>query len=69
MKTKIREKECDDWHRFCLDHPGMQVGQSCLKNVPLEQFWSLADSYPDLVSQLHAQVRLMGNFGLNATVP
>ena len=47
----------------------MQVGQSCLKNVPLEQFWSLADSYPDLVSRLHVQVRLMGHFGLNATVP
>ena len=45
------------------------MAQSCFKTVPFEQFWSLADSYPDLVSRLHVQVRLMGNFGLNAGAP
>ena len=44
----------------------MQVAQSSLKNVPAEQIVSLADSYPDLVSRLHVQVRLMRNFYLNA---
>ena len=38
-------------------------------NIPPQQFWSLTDHYPDLVSHLHGQIRLMGNLGLNAGVP
>ena len=65
MKTEILEKEADDWFRFCSDHPSMRVAQTCLPY----QFWSIADHYPDLVSRLHMQIRLMGNFGLNGGVP
>ena len=33
-------------------------------------FWSLADeSDLDLVTRVHTQVRLMGNFGLGGSVP
>ena len=39
------------------------------KCSPPQKFWPKPDSYPDLVSQLHVQVRLIGNFGLNAEVP
>ena len=47
----------------------MRVAQTCLENISLYQFWSIADHYPDLVSCLHVHVRLMGNFGLNGGVP
>ena len=33
VKTKILEKEADDWFRFCSDHPSMQVTQTCLAVV------------------------------------
>ena len=69
VKTKIREKEAYDWFRFCSDHPGMRVAQTFLENISSYQFWSIADRYPDLVSRLHVQIRLMGNFGLNGDVP
>ena len=69
VKTKILEKEADDWFRFCSDHPSMQVAQTCLENISPYQLWSIADRYPDLVSRLHVQIRLMGNFGLNGGVP
>ena len=69
MKTKIREKENDEWLSYCQDHPGMHVAQACLLNTPPCQFWSLADDYPDLVSRLHIQVRIMVNFGFNGGVP
>ena len=65
VKTKIREKENDEWLSYCQDHPGMHVAQACLLNTPPRQFWSLANDYPDLVSRLHIQVRIMGNFGFN----
>ena len=68
-KTKILEKEADDWFHFCSNHPSMRVAQTCLENIPLYQFWSIADRYPDLVSRLHVQIRLMGNFGLKGSVP
>ena len=54
---------------LCTDHPGMHVAQECLANVSPEQFWSIADNYPDLVKCLHVQIRLAGNFGLNGGVP
>ena len=69
VKTKILEKEADDWFRFCSDHPSMRVAQTCLENISSYQFWSIADRYPDLVSHLHVQIRLTGNFGLNGGVP
>ena len=48
----------------------MLVAQECLaNNVSPEQFWSIADNYPDLVKCLHVQIRLAGNFGLNGGVP
>ena len=69
VKTKILEKEANDWFRFCSDHPSMRVAQTCLESISPYQFWSIADHYPDLVSRLHVQIRLMGNFGLNGGVP
>ena len=38
------------------------------KYISIQQFWSIADEYPDLVTRLHTQARLMSNFGLNASV-
>ena len=40
-----------------------------IKDVTPYHFWSLADHYPDLVSRLHVQVRIIENFGLNAGIP
>ena len=69
MKTKNLEKEADDWYRFCTDHLSVGVVQACLENISPYQFWSIADHYLDLVRHLHVQIRLLGNFGLNGSVP
>ena len=37
--------------------------------MSIQQFWSIADEYLDLVTRLHTQARLMGNFGFSASVP
>ena len=50
---------------FCIHHSALQSAQVCLENVSPHQFWSIANNFPDLVSRLHVQIRLMGNFGLN----
>ena len=57
------------WLEFCSGHPNMHVVQACLENVSPSKFWSLADLYPDLVSCLHIQIRLMGNLCLNGGIP
>ena len=54
---------------FCESHPDMRVAHSCLENVPPFCFWSSANQFPDLVSRLHIQVRLMSNFGLKGCIP
>ena len=69
VKSRIREKEVSDWKIFCHEHPNMQITQAVFDHLTPSKFWSITDHYPDLVSRLHIQVRLMGNFGLNAGVP
>ena len=70
MRDKIFDSERRAWDSFCESHPNMRFVQSCLENVSLFRFWSLADQFPDLVvCRLHVQVRLMGNFGLIGSLP
>ena len=69
MKSRIREKEVSDWKIFCDDHLNVQIIQTVFDHLTPSKFWSITDHYLDLVSRLHIQIRLMGNFGLNAGVP
>ena len=68
VKSKIREKEVSDWKIFCADHPNMQITQAVFDHFAPSKFWSITDHHPDLVSRLHLQIKLMGNFGLNDRV-
>ena len=69
VADNIQVFEGGAWSQFCNSHPDMHVAQSCFENMSIQQFWSIADEYPDLVTRLHTQARLMSNFGLNASVP
>ena len=68
-KNKVRDWETRLWLEFCSRHPNMHVAQDCLENVSPSKYWYLADLYPDLVSRLHIQIRLMGNLCLNGGIP
>ena len=46
----------------------MQIASSLLANATPFHFWSPADHFPDLVSRLHVQVRLMGQFSLSGGI-
>ena len=41
---------------FANSHPDMHVAQSCFENMSIQQFWSIADEYPDLVTRLHSRL-------------
>ena len=69
VKTRVRNFEDNAWDDYCVNHPGMNIAQACLKKVMPYQFWCSADNYSDLVSRIHIQIRLMSNFGLNSGVP
>ena len=69
VRYKIQVFEEDAWSQFCNSHPDMHVAQPCFENMSIQQFWSIADEYPDQVTRLRTQARPMGNFGLNASVP
>ena len=57
------------WNDIIYGHPNMQIAQASLENVSPYKFWSISEQHPDLVSRLHIQTRLMGNFGLNGGIP
>ena len=69
VKTKVRNFEDNAWADYCVNHPSMHIAQACLKNITPCQFKCLADKYPDHVSRIHIQIRIMGNFGPNGGVP
>ena len=69
VKSRVRMHESDIWDEFCINHPGFLVAQAFFKNVTSDQFWSIADLFPDLVSRLHVQLRLLSNLGLCGGVP
>ena len=54
------------WSAFVLEHPGFGFAKSCLEP---QKFRSISSRYPDLVCRLHVQIRLIGNFGLNTSIP
>ena len=55
--------------KFVIAHPSYKLAETCLDLVFPQTFWSISDQYPDLVTGLHVQIRLMGNFGFSACVP
>ena len=57
------------WAEYCVSHPNLHLAKAFVDNIPLQQFWSLTEWYPDLVRHLNVQVTPMGNFGLDAGVP
>ena len=69
VRGNILHFEKSAWHNYCDTHPEMQVASSCLTTVTPFYFWSLADHFPDFVSRLFVQVRLMGQFGLSGGIP
>ena len=52
----LKKKKMND---FVHDHPNMQIAQACLDNVSPQ---SISEQPSDLVSRLHIQTILMGNF-------
>ena len=69
MMTNIHEFEEKAWNDFVYGHPNIQIAQPCLENVSPHKVWSISEQHPNLVSHLHIQTRLMGNFGLNGGIP
>ena len=69
VKTKIREFEENTWKDFVIAHPSYKLAETCLDLVSPQMFWSISNQYPDLVTQLHVHIRLMGRFGFSAYVP
>ena len=69
MKTKVREFEENTWKNFVLAHPSYKLAETYLNLVSPHMFWSVSNQYPDLVTRLHVQIRLMGNVGFSACVP
>ena len=68
VRDNILHFEKSAWYSYCETHPEMQIASSCLVNVTPFHFWSLADHFPDLVSRLHFQARLMGQLGLSGGI-
>ena len=69
VRDRFQVFENAAWRQFCDNHPDIHIIQTCFENISSPDFWSLADEYPDLVTRLHKQARLMGSFGLNGSVP
>ena len=50
VRDKIQVFGRDALFQFCDSHPDMHVAQTSFENMSIQQFWSIADEYPDLVT-------------------
>ena len=53
VTPKILRKEADNWYVFWHSPPQYASGSSMFREHFPDQFWSIADLYPDLVRHLH----------------
>ena len=53
----------------CSCPPQVQLAETCVDLVSPQIFWYISNQYPDLVTRLHVQIRLIGNFSFSACVP
>ena len=67
MKAEANENERRYSAQYCHDHPSTQICPN-LSGKCLSTLLQDARNYTDLVNRLHAQTRLMCNFGLNGSV-
>ena len=65
VRRKVCENQNDVWSDFCLKLPDLKLAS----DFPPDHFWSLSNHYPDFVSWLHVQIRIMGDIGLNDGIP
>ena len=68
VMSKVKVFEENGWNAFVLKQYKFGFAKSCSELVPPQKLWSISSFYPDLVSRLHVQTRLVGNFGLNASI-
>ena len=66
--SKVKVFEENAWNAFVLEQRKFDFVKSCIEFVPLQKFWSISSCYPHLVGWL-SPCRLMGNFGLHASIP
>ena len=69
IKTKTQEFEENTWKNFVIAHPSYKLAETCLDLLSPQLFWFIYNQYSDLVTRLHIQIRLMGNFGFSARIP
>ena len=66
----VLPSRCEALHKFGLfSYFDSWFSETCLDLVSPQMFWSISNQYPDLVTRLHVQIRLMGKFGFSACVP
>ena len=54
---------------MALNHTSPCTYSLILKNTVPAKFWSLSSLFPDLVPKFRTQIRLIGSFGLQGSVP
>ena len=54
---------------MALNHTSPYTYSLILKNTVPAKFWSLSSLFPDLVPKFRTQIRLIGSFGLQGSVP
>ena len=69
VKTKIQESEVNTRKNVVITQPSYKLAETCLDLVSPQMFWFISNQYTDLVTRLHVQIRLIGNFGFSACVP
>ena len=69
IKDRIDHFKTQEWQDYIDSHPYLILVHQNLSELTPSQFWGITSDHPDLVPKLNLQLRLMGNFGLQSSLP
>ena len=69
IKDRIDHFQTQEWQDYIDSHPYLILVHQTFSELKPSQFWRITSDHPDSVPKLNLQLRLMGNFGLQSSLP
>ena len=69
LRNRISIFENSLWETYTENHSHMSLFHQTLTEISPSNYWKITSLYPDLVSKVNIQLRLIGNYGLQSGLP
>ena len=69
LRNRISIFENSLWKTYTENHLHMSLFHQTFTKISPSNYWEITSLYPDVVSKVNIQLRLIGNYGLQSGLP